>query len=268
MRDQHYVNSVYDVLVHYLNADPSNKTDFTRSVLQKDYPCQEYRFQGDWGFGGKCRIDSELRMRVDFHPMDCPKDQRADWDRQQDDVNRALETLYQEFSQTALQHARLETTEKPVKYYEIALWPSQEPGLVELTKEWGFTSGSSPMGMHSTTGEASVLIDQMKKMVHQKKAKGYVDVTHAQTPFTFVKENADAFELRISQVQQGPDIGRYKLEWFNTKDFSIATTVRMIDTLADAVILRENDLQRLLQHGYTLHNQEEKPTSEMEAPTL
>lgn len=49
---------VWDILVKYAGADEEDRFHFLRYVVGKQY-CDEYRFQGKLGFGGKVSKFSE-----------------------------------------------------------------------------------------------------------------------------------------------------------------------------------------------------------------
>jgi len=46
-------NEIYDVLVMCGGALPDNRENFVYAHTIGNYPCNEYRFQGHFGFGGK-----------------------------------------------------------------------------------------------------------------------------------------------------------------------------------------------------------------------
>ena len=46
-------NKIYDVLVKYAGAHEDWRNNFVYCHAVDKYGCQEYRFQGDLGFGGK-----------------------------------------------------------------------------------------------------------------------------------------------------------------------------------------------------------------------
>lgn len=67
-------DEVWTVLVEECGA-PDDKT--SRMSFQSSWPCDEYRFQGALGFGGKVRAyyirpfgDDDLRARVDCYAED------------------------------------------------------------------------------------------------------------------------------------------------------------------------------------------------------
>lgn len=81
------LNGIYDALVDY-GAPESYRSDFVHAHLNND--CQEYRFQGVFGFGGKFRVS---RATVDYY--------RENWtpalDKLKDEVNgKILDYLHGE----------------------------------------------------------------------------------------------------------------------------------------------------------------------------
>jgi hypothetical protein len=60
-----------EVLVPICGAhgDP-DREGFTQAHLDTAYPCTEWRFQGNLGFGGKFRLRSDLSCAVDCYPED------------------------------------------------------------------------------------------------------------------------------------------------------------------------------------------------------
>jgi hypothetical protein len=55
---------IYDILVSHCGASERWRNNFYAM-----FPCDEYRFQGDLGFGGKIRY-REGRLWVDYYPED------------------------------------------------------------------------------------------------------------------------------------------------------------------------------------------------------
>jgi len=68
-------DSIYTILVEECGAndyaDNRQRESFVRYMISDDYP-KEFRFQGDLGFGGKCRVNSNRQgiPYVDFYPED------------------------------------------------------------------------------------------------------------------------------------------------------------------------------------------------------
>jgi len=46
-------NAVYDILVAHAGAHENNRLSFVYSHCEDEYPCNEFRFGGFFGFGGK-----------------------------------------------------------------------------------------------------------------------------------------------------------------------------------------------------------------------
>lgn len=78
--------AVYDILVAHAGATEVGRDQFF--YHQTTHRCDEYRFQGALGFGGKFRRDGD-RMYVDCYPEDMTDDRRARIDA----TNRALDNL-------------------------------------------------------------------------------------------------------------------------------------------------------------------------------
>jgi hypothetical protein len=81
-------NVIYDVLVEHANAWPRGRANFVH--CQTEDHCNEYRFQGDLGFGGKFWRAND-RWYVTAYPEDIaaqPKRQRII-----DETNAALSGL-------------------------------------------------------------------------------------------------------------------------------------------------------------------------------
>ena len=63
--EREYFSKVYDILIYMGGATPHRKEHFIDLHLSKnEYPCDEYRFQGYFGFGGKYRRE---RNSVDYY---------------------------------------------------------------------------------------------------------------------------------------------------------------------------------------------------------
>jgi hypothetical protein len=77
----------YDILVEHLGAIPSEAEYFV-DVQRRG--CEEFRFQGSAGFGGKLYHDSWRGLRVDCYPEDRNPERDAAIAR----ANKALAVLY------------------------------------------------------------------------------------------------------------------------------------------------------------------------------
>ena len=62
-----FFNRVFDLLVSIGGAPESMREDFVYHHARSDTPCDEYRFQGKLGFGGKYRRKTN---RVDCYHED------------------------------------------------------------------------------------------------------------------------------------------------------------------------------------------------------
>lgn len=65
-------NEIYDILVECGGARESNRDNFVWVHVKDDFPTDQYRFQGHFGFGGKFYSDgsSSRAWRVSYHPDD------------------------------------------------------------------------------------------------------------------------------------------------------------------------------------------------------
>lgn len=65
-------NEIYDVLVMCGGAIPDTREHFIYAHLDEEYPCNEYRFQGHFGFGGKFYSDGfeTNPWHIGYHPDD------------------------------------------------------------------------------------------------------------------------------------------------------------------------------------------------------
>ena len=63
---------IYDLLVMCGGASKDNRDDFVWAHIKDDFPCEEYRFQGHFGFGGKFYSgSSDLQpWRIGYHEDD------------------------------------------------------------------------------------------------------------------------------------------------------------------------------------------------------
>lgn len=85
--DRQYYERVYDTLVQIGGAEPCWMSSFMMAHTGKDIPkCDEWRFQGSLGFGGKYRSKTN---KVDCYPED-ETPQRLDVIKR---LNKALEEL-------------------------------------------------------------------------------------------------------------------------------------------------------------------------------
>jgi len=77
------LNKVYTILVNIGGAREGNREAFFFDHLDKEYPCEEWRFCGHLGFGGKYRSRSNT--------VDCYNEDATALRKQiMQDVNRAL----------------------------------------------------------------------------------------------------------------------------------------------------------------------------------
>lgn len=81
-----------EVLVPICDAN-ANDFGFVQNHMAKDYPAQEWRFQGSLGFGGKFRSTPTLHCRVDCYPEDETPARRETITK----ANAALEALRSRF---------------------------------------------------------------------------------------------------------------------------------------------------------------------------
>lgn len=72
MSETAFLNKVYDLLVEVGGASIHDKSYFITAHMRNP-PCDEYRFQGKLGFGGKYRSKTN---RVDCYPEDETKERR------------------------------------------------------------------------------------------------------------------------------------------------------------------------------------------------
>lgn len=64
---EEYFNKIYDILVNLGGAPENERIPFVYEHLREDYPCNEWRFCGKLGFGGKYR---SMRNSVDCYQED------------------------------------------------------------------------------------------------------------------------------------------------------------------------------------------------------
>lgn len=71
--NENYFNDVYNILVEHAGASAREdaKPSFIYSHVHDTYPCREYRFCGDLGFGGKYRAQTN---RIDYYGEDKTKE--------------------------------------------------------------------------------------------------------------------------------------------------------------------------------------------------
>jgi hypothetical protein len=62
-----FFNKVYDLLIQFGGASERGRFDFVYAHTRDPHICDEYRFQGSLGFGGKYR---RLRNTVDCYRED------------------------------------------------------------------------------------------------------------------------------------------------------------------------------------------------------
>lgn len=60
LKDKDFMNNVYDVLVQYGGAREEERDDFIYHHCTNEYGCDEWRFRGYFGFGGKYRSSPNI----------------------------------------------------------------------------------------------------------------------------------------------------------------------------------------------------------------
>lgn len=83
-----YYGGVWDTLVLHVGANPEGKADFVRKMTDPKSRVQEYRFFGEFGYGGKIYRDRG-RMHISCYPEDLNPHRQEVINR----VNRILEDL-------------------------------------------------------------------------------------------------------------------------------------------------------------------------------
>lgn len=87
-----YFSAVWDEALQPIGqAHPSDRPEFLSAHVMGT--CNEFRFQGAFGFGGKVRTSADLRCKVDFYPEDATAGRRE----LQAKVNDRLADLYDQF---------------------------------------------------------------------------------------------------------------------------------------------------------------------------
>lgn len=81
-----FANKVYDILIEFGGATESYRSSFIHAHCKDEYPCQEWRFQGHLGFGGKYRSE---RNKVDYYA----EDQTDERDAIKNTVNTKLQAI-------------------------------------------------------------------------------------------------------------------------------------------------------------------------------
>jgi hypothetical protein len=79
-------NAVYDVLVSLAGAPENSRIDFIFHHTIMNPICDEWRFQGKFGYGGKYRSDSNT---IDYYKEHSTKE----LDKLRDSVNTALKEM-------------------------------------------------------------------------------------------------------------------------------------------------------------------------------
>ena len=88
-----YFEAVWDtVLVPLCGAskEPFERLSFVISHTEDEYPCNQYRFCGSFGFGGKLIRASDLRTSIAYYPEDTTPAR----DEKQRVANLALQELW------------------------------------------------------------------------------------------------------------------------------------------------------------------------------
>lgn len=97
---EQYAQKIWTLLVEQGGAREENRLDFVLAVCATEYPCTEYRFMGDFGFGGKCYLNAHTReARIGYHPMDLPAGKEAEWEHRMKEMNAQIHEYHQEYIQ-------------------------------------------------------------------------------------------------------------------------------------------------------------------------
>ncbi len=88
-------HQVYEILIEYGGATPHGQPDFRYAMVHAEIPCQEYRFGGVLGFGGKFH-NEDNRFRVSAYAEHTGPEERILMAR----ANAALHTCFLAFFAT------------------------------------------------------------------------------------------------------------------------------------------------------------------------
>ncbi len=98
---EQYAENIWTLLVDKVGAREDDRLDFVLSVCATEYPCSEYRFGGNFGFGGKCYLNQYTReARIGYHPQDVPSREKAQWEHTVNVVNAQIQEFYQQYAQS------------------------------------------------------------------------------------------------------------------------------------------------------------------------
>lgn len=86
MTTREQFSRVFDLLVSIGGAQPRERDEFVMLHMDAKFPCDEYRFWGTLGFGGKYRRQTN---RVDCYSEDMTPERRVTIDR----LNKELERI-------------------------------------------------------------------------------------------------------------------------------------------------------------------------------